>query len=106
MQTALPSLLGGIHHTHVKSQLVELLKSLKPQFASRLEGRTSGGAVADTHGEIQVATLLIWDSPSLHWENYFKILKEILKRKKKKKQTPPEFTSHKSSLFTCVSTWK
>lgn len=106
MQTALPSLLGGIHHTCMKSQLVELLKSLKPQFASRLEGRTSGGAVADTRGEIQVATLLIWDSPSLHWENYFKILKEILKRKKKKKQTPPEFTSHKSSLFTCVSTWK
>lgn len=104
IQTALPFLLGGTHHTSattaaVQSQLVEFLKSLKPQFAPRLEGRTSAGAVAYTHHRrIQVATSLVWYFPSLYWENISESWRKS-KREKKPKQTTKHQTSTKMQIL-------
>lgn len=108
IQPALPSLLGGMHHTcatiaAVQSQLVEFLKSFKPQFAPRQEGRTWAGVAADTHRAIyELSPCWFWPF-QVYTEKILKNPDGNLRKKKIKQDTTRMYIPQVKFAYLCLN---
>lgn len=105
IQPALPSLLRGMHHTcatiaAVQSQLVELLKSFKPQFAPRQE--LQQGQLQTPTGQYQLSPCWFWP-----FQVYIgKILKNPdgnLRKKKIKQDTTRMYIPQVKFAYLCLN---